>query len=95
MRYLLVAVVASAITLFALQNTTPISLRFLFWSLAEVPLASVILASVGGGIVLVGFPLLINRWRLRSRARSLEAQLADAEARAAKPEPPTSPPGSA
>lgn len=94
MKYLLVAVIASAITVFALQNTTPISLRFLFWSLPETPLATVILVSVVAGIVLVGFPLLINSWRLRARTRSLEARLAAAEARATQLEPPTSPPGS-
>jgi putative membrane protein len=81
-RYLIVAVIASAITIFALQNTTPISVRFLVWSLPETPLASVILVSVVAGILLVGLPLTISRWRLRARARSLEARLASAEARA-------------
>ncbi|MGH7306886.1 MAG: lipopolysaccharide assembly protein LapA domain-containing protein [Candidatus Rokuibacteriota bacterium] len=88
MKYVLVAVIASAITLFALQNTTPIALRFLLWSLPETPLASVILVSVVAGVVLVGIPLSIGRWRLRARARSLEARLASAEARAGGREPP-------
>ena len=88
MKYLLVAVVASGITIFALQNTTPVSLRFLLWSLPETPLATVILISVVAGIVLVGLPSSISRWRLRGRARSLEARLAAAEARAPKAEPP-------
>jgi uncharacterized integral membrane protein len=96
-RYLIVAVIASGITVFALQNTTPISVRFLVWSLPDTPLATVILVSVVAGIVLVGFPLLISRWRLRARARSLEARLATAEARAnerASPSPgPPVPPG--
>jgi uncharacterized integral membrane protein len=82
---LIVAVIASAVTVFALQNTTPISLRFIVWSLPETPLASVILVSFVLGIVLVGLPLWIGRWRLRARARSLEARLASAEARAAEP----------
>jgi uncharacterized integral membrane protein len=93
-RYLIVAVIASGITVFALQNTTPISVRFLVWSLPETPLASVILVSVVAGIVLVGFPLLISRWRLRARARSLEARLASAEARANQRESPPDPPKS-
>lgn len=88
MRYLLGAVVATAITIFALQNTTPTSLRFLFWSLPQTPLAAVILASVAAGIVLVGLPFWITRWRLRSRLRSLETRLANAEARATEREPP-------
>lgn len=95
MRYLIVAVIASGITVFALQNTTPISVRFLVWSLPETPLATVILVSVVAGIVLVGLPLVISRWRLRARARSLEARLATAEARATErqspPDPPTPP----
>jgi uncharacterized integral membrane protein len=94
----LVAVIASAITVFALQNTTPIAVRFLLWSLPETPLASVILVSVLGGVVLVGLPLSIGRWRLRARARSLEARLASAEARANERESapgPPAPPGAA
>jgi hypothetical protein len=71
------------------QNTMPISLRFLFWSLPETPLATVILGSVAAGIVLIGLPLSINRWRLRAQARSLEARLAEIEVRTAKLEPPT------
>jgi uncharacterized integral membrane protein len=92
-RYLIVAVIASGITVFALQNTMPISVRFLVWSLPETPLATVILVSVVAGIVLVGFPLLISRWRLRARARSLEARLATAEARVTERQsPPPGPP---
>lgn len=87
MKYLVVAVLAAVITIFALQNITPISLRFLFWSLPATPVATVILISVVAGIVLVGIPLLISRWRLRARARSLETRLAAAEARA-NPQPP-------
>jgi uncharacterized integral membrane protein len=68
-RYLIVAVIASAITVFALQNTTPISVQFHIWSLPETALATVIVVSVVAGIVLVGLPLGIGRWRLRARAR--------------------------
>jgi uncharacterized integral membrane protein len=92
MKYLFAAVIASAITIFALQNTTPVSLRFLLWSLPETPLAAVILASVVAGIVLVGLPFWINRWRLRMRVRSLETRLAESEARATRLEPPAHPP---
>ena len=94
-KYLFVAVIASGVSIFALQNTTPVPVRFLFWSLPETALAIVILTSVVAGIVLVGFPLLISRWRLHARTRSLAARLAAAEARAASGEPPTdSRPGS-
>lgn len=101
-RYLVVALLASAITVFALQNTLRVSMRFLFWSL-ELPLAGVILGSVAVGIVLVGLPLLFDRWRLGARARTLERRLAAVDAERAEaarleaaqppaaPRPPTDP----
>ncbi len=54
--------------------------RFLVWSLAAIPLVTVILVSVASGIVLVGVPLWFERWRLRARVRSLESRLGAAEA---------------
>ena len=83
MRYLIVALLASAITVFALQNTARVAVRLLFWSL-DLPLAGVILGSVAGGIVLVGVPLWFGRWRLASRARTLERRLAEADAERAE-----------
>ncbi len=79
-KYVFVAVLASAITLFALQNNAPASIRFLVWRLQDVPLATVILVSVAAGIVLAGVPLWFERWRLRARVRSLESRLSAAEA---------------
>lgn len=79
-KYVFVAVLASAITLFALQNNAPASVRFLVWRLQDVPIATVILVSVAAGIVLAGVPLWVERWRLRSRVRSLETRLTAAEA---------------
>jgi putative membrane protein len=78
LKYVFVAVIAVAITLFALQNNAPTSVRFLVWHL-DIPLATIILVSVALGVVLVGVPLLIERWRLRSRLRSLESRLGAAE----------------
>jgi len=83
-KYGFVALLASAITLFALQNGEPTSIRFLFWDLQGMPLASVILVSVASGMVLVGIPLWLDRWRLRGRVRTLEMQLGSAEARLAE-----------
>lgn len=79
LKYIIVFVVAIAITAFALQNNSPTSVRFLIWHLAGVPLATIILVSVALGVALVGVPLLIERWRLRSRVRALEARLGTAE----------------
>jgi uncharacterized integral membrane protein len=75
-----VAVLASAITVFALQNNEPTAVRFLVWSLDAVPLATIILLSVAAGLVLSGLPLMIDRWRLRSRTRGLEHRLTAIEA---------------
>src|SRR5436189_132627 len=81
LKYIVVAIVAIAITAFALQNNTPTAVRFLFWNLPGVPLATIILVSVTLGVVLVGVPLLIGRWRLRLRLRSLEARVGTTETR--------------
>jgi uncharacterized integral membrane protein len=87
-KHLLIAIVASAITLFALQNSGPTSVRFLLWGVEAVPLAAVILLSAAAGIVLVGLPLWIERLRLRSQARALETRLGCAEALLAERERP-------
>jgi uncharacterized integral membrane protein len=79
-KYVFVAVLASAITLFALQNNAPVSIRFLVWRLQDVPLATVIMMSGAAGIVLAGGPLWFERWRLRARVRSLKTRLSAAEA---------------
>ena len=74
-----VTVLASALTLFALQNGTPTSLRFLVWTLDGASLAAVILLSAATGVVLVGVPLWLERWRLQGQVRALEARLGAAE----------------
>jgi hypothetical protein len=63
----------AAAALFALQNGSPITLRFLVWAAHEVPLAGVVLLALAAGAPIVGLPLLISRWRLRARLRRLEA----------------------
>lgn len=80
MGYVFVAIVASAITVFALQNSAPVTVSFLAWSLASASLAAVILVSAAAGIVLVGLPLWIDRLRLRARLRGAEMRLAALEA---------------
>lgn len=79
LNYLFIAMLASAVSIFALQNSVATSIRFLVWSV-EVPLAGVIFVSAAAGIILVAVPLLIDRWRLRSRARVAETRLARTEA---------------
>jgi uncharacterized integral membrane protein len=75
--YLVVAVVAAAIAIFALQNGDPTPVRFLVWTLTDLPLAGLILLSLAGGLVIAGIPLLIQRWQLRGRLRAAERRLAE------------------
>jgi len=75
LKYVFVAVLASALTVFAVQNHTAVTIRVLVWQLAGMSLAAVILLSAAAGIVLVGVPLWIDRWRLRARLRALEAKV--------------------
>lgn len=96
--YLLVALLAAAVTVFALQNGSPVSVRFLVWSLRDIPIAALILVSLAAGIVVVGLPLTITRWRLRSRTRALEVEvkqlqtaLADRDRALLAQHPPTGP----
>jgi uncharacterized integral membrane protein len=94
--YAIVALLAAAVAVFALQNSNPTSVRFAVWSLDGVPLAGLVLVSLVAGIIVAGLPLLIQRWRLRSRVRALErrvqalesAPVAPAPSRSAPPPPP-------
>lgn len=76
MTYVLVAALAVAVAVFAMQNTATVSVRFLVWEIERLPLAAVILFSFGVGIVLVGVPLWLQRWQLRGRLRTLEQRIA-------------------
>jgi uncharacterized integral membrane protein len=78
--YLLVAVLAGIVAVFALQNGTPATVRFFAWHLEGVPLAGLILGAFTAGLVIAGVPLGIQRWRARSHARQLDAHVRDLEA---------------
>ena len=85
--YLLMALVGAACAVFALQNMDPVVIRFLGWRVEGMPLALVILLSVLGGLVFASCVGLLRHWKLRSRIRQLEGQLA-AQQRPAPPAPP-------
>lgn len=87
MTYVLVAALAVAVAVFAMQNTTTVSVHFLFWEIERLPLAAVILFSFGVGVVLVGIPLWLQRWHLRGRLRTLERRIAAPPAPARPGEP--------
>src|SRR5436305_14282862 len=70
---------AALIALFAVQNTTAVNVSILFWSINQVSVAVLILATavVGALItVLAGIPRLV---RDRLRLRALRKQLRQAE----------------
>jgi uncharacterized integral membrane protein len=103
--YLMVALIAAAVAVFALQNSTQTSVRFLVWTFDGLPIAAVALISLGIGLVVGGLPLWIRGWRWRSHARSAEARTAVLEKALAErhqtllqrqqpPEPPASRPPS-
>jgi uncharacterized integral membrane protein len=73
--YAIVAILAAAVAVFALQNSNPTAIRFAVWSLDGVPLAGLVLVSLVAGIIVAGVPLWIQRWRLRSRVRALERRV--------------------
>ncbi len=78
--YLLIAAVAIAVAIFALQNADHVTVRFLAWQIERAPLAAVILVSGAVGAVLVSLVGFIQRWRLRSKIRQLENRLRSLEA---------------
>ena len=82
--YLVVAVLAVIITIFALQNTTETTVRFAIWRLDAVPIAGLVLGSLGAGLLIAGVPLWIRLGIWRSRARSLQTRLGALDASAAK-----------
>jgi uncharacterized integral membrane protein len=74
--YVIVALLAAAVAVFALQNSAQTSVRFLVWTLDGLPVAAVALASLAIGLVVAGVPLWFRSWRWRSQARAAEARAA-------------------
>ena len=85
--YLIAAVLAAGVAVFALQNGAPTPVRFLAWNLEGVPLAGLILGALAAGLVIAGVPLGIQRWNARAQARRLEARVRELEARTPAPTP--------
>ena len=82
--YFIVAIITAAIVVFAFQNGTPVTVRFLAWTVPEVSTAAVILLALVCGLIIAAIPLWIQRWRLRARARALEQQVRQLEAAVAE-----------
>ena len=77
--YLIVAIVAAAVTVFTLQNGEATTIRFLFWTLPPVTAGALALVAVVAGMIVAGLPLLIHRAVLRARIRRLEGVVASLE----------------
>ena len=88
--YLLMALIGSVATLFAAQNIDPVVIRFLVWRIEGMPLALVILLSLLVGVVFASLSGAVRHWRLRSRVRQLENQVAQLTA-GRPPQDPTPP----
>jgi uncharacterized integral membrane protein len=73
--YIVVALLAAGVVIFAFQNAGTVAVRFLGWSLPETSIAAVMLAALVVGLLAAGLPLWIQRWRLRSRLRTLETKV--------------------
>jgi uncharacterized integral membrane protein len=89
--YVFMALVGASAALFAIQNLDPVVVRFLVWRVEGMPLALVILLSAFIGIVFASTSGFAQQWKLRSRLRQLEnqvAQLADTKRSAQKPDSP-------
>jgi uncharacterized integral membrane protein len=89
--YVFMALVGASAALFAIQNLDPVVVRFLVWRVEGMPLALVILLSAFIGIVFASTSGFAQQWKLRSRLRQLEnqvAQLADTHRSAQKPDSP-------
>ena len=78
--YVLMALVGAAAAIFAIQNLDPVVIRFLVWRVEGMPVALVILLSALVGIVFAGLSGFAQQWRLRSRLRQLESQVAQLSA---------------
>jgi uncharacterized integral membrane protein len=86
--YLLMALLGSMATIFALQNREPVEIWFLAWSVRGMPLALIILLSLLLGIVFASLSGLVKILKLKYRVRQLEAQVAQLIA-AQTPSPPS------
>ena len=78
--YVLMALVGAAAAIFAIQNLDPVVIRFLVWRIEGMPVALVILLSAFIGVVFAALSGFAQQWRLRSRLRQLENQVAQLSA---------------
>ena len=91
--YLLMALLGSMATIFALQNREPVEIWFLVWAVKGMPLALVILLSLLLGVVFASLSGLVKVMKLKFRVRQLENQVAQLTAAQTVSPAPRAPPG--
>lgn len=92
--YLLMALLGSMATIFALQNSGTVDISFLSWSVKGMPVALVILLSLLLGIVFASLTGVMKILKLKYRVRQLEAQVSQLiAAQTAPPSAPRAPQG--
>jgi uncharacterized integral membrane protein len=89
--FLLMAIVAAGVAVFTIQNSVPTRIHFLVWVVDGMPLSAVVLGALGAGLLLMGVPLWIGRWRLRSHNRALRNRIQSLENTLARREEPPRP----
>jgi len=87
--YLLMALLGSMATIFALQNSGTVDISFLSWSVKGMPVALVILLSLLLGVVFASLSGVMKILKLKYRIRQLETQVS--QLIAAQTPPPPSP----
>ena len=85
--YVLMIVIGAAGAIFALQNIDPVVIRFLVWRLEGAPLAMVIILSIAIGVIFTSLFGLVQQFKLKSKIRHLETNLANASAAAERQQP--------
>jgi len=85
--YVLMVLVGAAGAIFAVQNIDPVVIRFLFWKIEGAPLAMVIVLSIAIGVVLTSLVGIGQQWKLRSRIRQLQQELARVNAATERQQP--------
>jgi uncharacterized integral membrane protein len=80
--YVLMILIGAAGAIFALQNIDPVVIRFLVWRLEGAPLAMVIILSIVIGVIFTSLFGLVQQFKLKSKIRHLEGNLAKASAAA-------------
>jgi len=87
---LLALVLLAAVTIFALNNPTAVTVRFLAWRYGTT-LALAMIAAAAAGAVVVYIASLAAQQGLKTRLRAAESRLAELERQRTAP-PPQSPP---